>query len=167
MAMDFAMKSRNSWLGGLKSAIGIIVGAGVAVGVAPLLPGVAATSFLILGWAMTAAGFGTLGRLLYLDWKDALPANGAGAKPVSWEERQTQSPRMSSAVRFPFADGLEGTCSPGREVNDETVSGLTLTEFTPKDTEALLREATAQQELTRRPVRSGILGRDYLPLPQL
>jgi len=46
-------------------------------------------------------------------------------------------------------------------------TGLTFAKSGPKDIDALLREATAEQEQMRYPARAGAPGRDYIPLPQL
>jgi len=46
-------------------------------------------------------------------------------------------------------------------------TGLTFVNSGPEDIDALLSEATAEQEQMRFPTRAGARGRDYIALPQL
>jgi hypothetical protein len=45
-------------------------------------------------------------------------------------------------------------------------TGLTFAEFRPENIDALLREATAEQEQIGRPTRAGVPDREYIPLPK-
>jgi hypothetical protein len=183
------MKHQSSWSGGLKSAparqaksataknkfytnrigasIALLVGGGVAVGFAPLLPGMAMISLVILGWAMTAAAFGTFGRLLYLDWKDAVPTRDTASKLASPKKYQTRIEMMSPANRFSSNDNAENACAAGPKPDEGLVGGLAFVETVPKDLDTLMREAVAEQERLGSPARAVAPRRYYIPLPHL